>query len=190
MMQPLFSKIVASGMMAIDLRYLRFSAALAAAAIGAFVVTLWATQPRSPPASAGDARSDGEKLASYRISSTTDLIEAVVAAGLATSPQMRANIDGITRVSESDVSIKGWLADVEGDATPLVVLVYVGGKLATRVQTHGERPDVTRALGLAFGTEKNVGFQASFGCRPGEQPIVIGLGADRRYIRIAAPRCP
>jgi hypothetical protein len=72
MMQPMFSKIVGSGMMAIDLRYLRFSAALAAAAIGAFVVTLWATQPRSPPASAGDARSDGEKLASYRISSTTE----------------------------------------------------------------------------------------------------------------------
>jgi hypothetical protein len=189
MMQPRFSKIVAPGMMAIDLGQLRFIAALVAAAIGGFVVTLWVTQPRTPTAPA-DVRADDEKLGSYKILNSGDLIEAAVGIGLASSFQLRANIDTMTRINEREVSISGWLADLEGDATPLAVLVFVGGKVASTVKTQGERTEITRALGLAFGAEKNVAFQAKFACRSGEEPIVAGVGADKKYVRIPSPRCP
>lgn len=40
--------------------------------------------------------------------------------------------------------------------------------MIAKTQTHGERPDVTKALGLAFGSDQNVSFSveiAWFGTR-------------------------
>jgi hypothetical protein len=57
-------------------------------------------------------------------------------------------------------------------------------------QTRGERPDVTKAMGLAFGAERNVGFEVNFGCRTGDHPIVIGLGSDKQYLSLSSAQCP
>ena len=97
---------------------------------------------------------------------------------------------GVSRVNDREVAVYGWLADPGGDAMPLKLLVFVGGKLAVATETQGERPDVARALALTQGAEKNVSFQVNFGCAPGQQPVMVGLGVGRQYIRIKSPSCP
>jgi len=163
---------------------------LAAVGIGSFALTLWATAPRTTSSGADDFRPDAERLASYSISSTPDLVEAVISLGFSRSQQMAANIDGMSRINDREVAVNGWLADPGGDATPLKLLVFVGGKLAAETETQGERPDVARALALMQGAEKNVKFQANFGCSPGQQPVIVGLGLGKQYIRVKSPPCP
>jgi hypothetical protein len=103
---------------------------------------------------------------------------------------MAGGLDGLTRINERDVSMTGWLADPQGDATPQQLLVYVSGALAVQGETKGERPDVANARGLAFGTEKNVAFALNFACSKGEKLIVVGLGSRNQYIPVASPPCP
>jgi hypothetical protein len=111
-------------------------------------------------------------------------------AGLKLSVDMVGTIDGCSRVNERDVAISGWLADPEGDSNPLKLIVFVGGSVAATMQTNGERPDVTRTIGLAFGTEKNVMFGVNFACSIGQQPVVVGLGIKRQYFPLPLPPCP
>jgi hypothetical protein len=54
----------------------------------------------------------------------------------------------------------------------------------------GERPDVTNALHLGFGAEKNVSFSLKVSCRPGDQPVVVGVGERKQYIPIQSNKCP
>ena len=103
---------------------------------------------------------------------------------------MAANIDGMSRINDREVAAHGWLADPGGDATPLKLLVFVAGKLAVATETQGERPDVARELALTQGAEKNVSFQANFGCAPGQQPVIIGLGLGKSYVSLKSPPCP
>ncbi len=84
----------------------------------------------------------------------------------------------------------GWLADKEGYAIPLEVVVFTRDGKTASIRTAGERADVTRQLNLGFGAEKNVSFQLIFACAPGEQPLVIGLGTKGQYTALIAPRCP
>jgi hypothetical protein len=163
---------------------------LAAVAIGSFWLTLWMTDPRTASSDSDNFRSDAERLASYDISSTSDLIQAAVSLGYSRSPQMAANIEGMNRINDREVAAQGWLADPGGDATPLKLLVFVAGKLAASTETQGERPDVARALALTQGAEKNVSFRANFLCSPGQQPVIIGLGLGKQYFRIKSPPCP
>lgn len=163
---------------------------LAAIAIGSFGLTLWATAPRTTSSGSEDFRSDAERLASYSISGTSDLVEAVISLGYSRSPQMAANIDGMSRINDREVAVNGWLADPGGDATPLKLLVFVAGKLAAATETQGERPDVARAHALTQGAEKNVSFQTKFGCSPGQQPVIVGLGLGKQYTRVKSPPCP
>ena len=157
--------------------------------LGSFLGTLWLTGTATPP-SATDERSAAEQLASRSISNRSDLIEAAVAAGLHSSTRIKGGVDSTTRVNDREVTINGWLADPEGDATPVAVLVFVAGKNVAATRTRGERPDLTKALGLAFGAEENVAFAVSFGCPTGERPIVVGLGSDKQYLPIVSPPCP
>ena len=103
---------------------------------------------------------------------------------------MAASVDRMIRINDREVAAHGWLADPGGDATPLKLLVFVGGKLAVATETQGERPDVARALALTQGAEKNVSFQANFACAPGQQPVIVGLGLGKQYIRVKSPPCP
>jgi hypothetical protein len=151
--------------------------------LGSFFLTLWLTEPE-------DLRPAIERLATLRVSNDSELAEATVAVGLRLSPRMKGNIDRVSRTNNRDVTMAGWLADPEGDGTPLDVVVFVAGTMVARTATNGERPDVTQAVGLAFGVEKNVSFQVSFTCGAGEQPVVAGLGAEKQYFPLVSPRCP
>lgn len=96
----------------------------------------------------------------------------------------------MSRTNNLDVTMAGWLADLEGDGTPLDVVVFVAGVMVARTATKGERPDVTQAFGLGLGAEKNVYFQVSFRCGPGEPPVVAGLGRARQYLPLVSRPCP
>jgi len=74
---------------------------------------------------------------------------------------MRGNVDNLRRFDHQHVIIDGWLADPQGNASPLSLVIFVAGNKAALTRTRGERPDVTKALGLEFGAEKNVAFQIS-----------------------------
>ena len=84
----------------------------------------------------------------------------------------------------------GWLADTEGNATPLHILVFIEGAMVATAETKGERPDVTAAIGLGFGAEKNVAFSFNFNCGPGVQPVVVGVGEKGQYIPLESKKCP
>ena len=84
----------------------------------------------------------------------------------------------------------GWLADPEGNETPLHILVFIQGAMVATAQTNGERPDVTKAIGLGFGAEKNVAFSFKFNCGSGVQPIVAGVGAKGQYMQLQSKKCP
>ena len=166
-----------------------FVGASVALFLGGFFGTLWLTGKATPPATT-DPLAAAQQLGGRNISNRSDLIEAASAAGLHASTQLKGHVDSLTRVNDREVTVAGWLADAEGDGTPLAVLVFVSGKKVVAIQTQGERPDVTKVLGLAFGAEKNVSFAASFACRTGEAPIIVGIGSERQYLLMASPQCP
>ena len=157
--------------------------------LGSLVFTPWFTESASRPDTANEI-SDAERLASYSISRRTDLIEAVVAIGMHKSTYMRGNIDSLRRVDDQHAIMDGWLADLHGSPNPLSFVVFVGGKKAAVAQTSGERPDVTKAFSLAFGANKNVGFQVRFRCPSGDQPFIVGVSQDREYVQLTSPPCP
>jgi hypothetical protein len=171
-------------------RWLTRIVIFAAVGIGSFWLTLWATAPTTTSSAPEDFRSDAERLASYDISSESQLIETAIWLGLSRGRQMDGNVDAISRINDREVAIRGWLADSGGDATPLKLLVFVAGKLAAATETKGERPDVTRALALDQGAEKNVSFQVSFNCSASQQLVVVGLGPGKQFFRFKSPPCP
>jgi hypothetical protein len=163
---------------------------LLAMLIGSFFVTLRLIDTGPLSVTAHDDRSDAERLASRSIFDRADLIEAAVGAGLHSSAEMRGVMEEISRIDDGHVIIRGWLADPASEGASLTVVVFVAGKKAATTQTLGERPDVTNALKLAFGAEKNVGFQVSFNCPTGDHVIIVGLGTDKQYFYLTSTRCP
>jgi hypothetical protein len=158
--------------------------------LGSFFLTLWLTKPGAPPDTAAE-RPAADQLAGHAIANASDLLEAAKEVGLHySSNRMQGLIESMSRVDEREVKIGGWLADPQADATPLTLLVFLGGKRVAATETRGERPDVTNKLGLAFGSERNVAFSVSFGCRPGDQAIVVGLGRDSQFLALSLPACP
>ena len=159
---------------------------------GSFFLTLWLTEPDTTagPPNAAASRSDTERLATQRISNYSELPNAAANAGLRFSQQLKGVIDGINRMNEREVDIGGWLADTEGDATPLHILIFIGGAMVATAETKGERPDVTTAIGLGFGAEKNVAFSFNFNCGSGVQPVVVGVGEKGQYIPLESKKCP
>ena len=62
--------------------------------------------------------------------------------------------------------------------------------MVATTQTKGERPDVTQALHLGFGSEKNVVFSVKFSCRPGDQLVIVGIAKAKQYIPLKSGPCP
>jgi hypothetical protein len=153
--------------------------------LASFLGTLWLTRGPVPT----DSRSAAEQLASHSISHRSDLIDAAVGSGLHASSSMKGNVDVMTRVNDREVTIQGWLADPVGDAASMAI-IFVGGKHVASARTQDERPDVTKALGLAFGAEKNVAFTVTFECPAGARPFIVGLGSDNQYVAVSSPPCP
>ena len=173
-----------------SMRKAAFAGLLLAALIGSFFATLWVLDTRAPTDTAGADQSDAGRLASATIFDRADLIEAAVRVGLHSSASMRGVVDAISRINDSEVAISGWLADTGGEGEPLNVLVFAAGKHAGMTQTRGERPDVTQALRLASGAEKNVAYELSLSCRAGDHLVIVGVGSDKQYTYLSSPRCP
>ena len=179
MLPPKGSNCVADCLM----RRLIFVGILAVVLLGSFFLTLWLTVPK-------DTRSAREQLADRKVSDYSELSRVASDIGLMVSQRLQGGLDGATRSSERDVRYWGWLADPNGDATPLNIVVFVAGRAVATAQTKGERADVTRSLGLAFGAEKNVAFEVNFNCRTREVPVVVGLGRGKQYFPFLAHPCP
>jgi hypothetical protein len=137
---------------------------------------------------APDSPSPAELLAAYPISNGSDLAQAAHLADLIPSQRLSGYVDVIRRIDEQNVDLLGWAAD--GRGTALEVLVFVARHLVATRQTAGERPDVTAALHLGFGANKNLAFSANFTCQRGDQPLVVVLGKERDYINLQSAPCP
>src|SRR4029450_9394470 len=150
------------------MRRLIFVGILAVVLLGSFFLTLWLTD-----ISPQDTRSHTEQLADRKVSDYSDLSRVAWDIGLTLSRRIRGVFEGATRSNERDVRYWGWLADPDGDATPLniarcgggrpsppgaptplTIVVFAAGRAVPTAQTKGERADVTGSLGLAFGAEK------------------------------------
>jgi hypothetical protein len=160
-----------------------------AASVAVFFLTLRLFDPTRPgtPLNSGAAT---DRLATQTIPSLAELPTVASEAGLKFARSMHGHTDVLSRINKREVMMGGWIADLDGDATPNELFVFVGGALRARTKTAGERPDVQQALNLYFGTEKNVGFQVAFACGPGEQPVAVALGKDDRYFGLNTPHCP
>jgi hypothetical protein len=159
--------------------------------LGSLFLTLHLLDSRAPRTPLG---STGEppitRLARQTIATSAELPTVASQVGLKFARSMHGHTDVFNRINEREVIMGGWIADLDGDATPNELLVFVGGALRARTKTAGERPDVQQALNLYFGTEKNIGFQVTFACVPGEQPVAVALGKDDRYFGLNTPHCP
>jgi hypothetical protein len=152
----------------------------AAVLFGSFFITLWLTEPESRP----------ERLEDQRISNYSDLSNAAQNVGLRLSVQMQGVVDAISRINEREVKIVGWLADPQGNSTPLELFVFIDGSMAAATQTKGERPDVANAINLSHGAEKNIAFALTFNCRPGGRPVFVGVEGRKQYIPLQSKECP
>jgi hypothetical protein len=157
--------------------------------LASFWITLQALDYWSRPVTT-DYRPVAERLADRRVSTLSELASAAQDVGLQPSRRIKGHVDVLRRVSDREVTIAGWLADLEGDGTSLNVLLYAGGPAAMMAQTKGERPDVTQALSLNFGAEKNVSFSINFSCKLGEQLIVVGINPATEYTIVDSKKCP
>jgi hypothetical protein len=147
---------------------------------GSFFSTLWLTEPEAAP----------QRLEDQRISYYSDLPTASQNAGLRYSEQMKGNVEGFSRINEREVKVSGWVADPLGDSTPSKMLVFLNGSLVASGQTSGERPDIIQALHLSHGAEKNLAFSLAFNCRPGDRPVVLGVGGRKQYVLLVTKTCP
>ena len=146
--------------------------------IASFFGTLWLTEPEAAP----------QRLEDQRISSYSDLPTASHNAGLRYSEQMRWSVDEFSRVNEREVKVGGWVVDPRGDSTPSKMFVFLNGSLVASGQTSGERPDLMRALNLRH--DQNLAFSLAFNCRPGDKPVVLGVGGRKQYVLLQTKTCP
>ena len=99
---------------------------LLAVLLGSFFLALWQLDDgRNDPLDSTDARSGSERLAGERVTDYSELRRLAGKAGLKLSMNMIGTIEGYSRLNERDVAISGWLADPEGDSSPLNVMVFV-----------------------------------------------------------------
>jgi hypothetical protein len=152
----------------------------AAVLFSSFFITLWLTEPEAPP----------ERLEDQRISNYSDLSNAAQNVGLRLSVQMQGVVDAISRINEREVKIVGWLADPQGNSTPLELFVFMDGSMVAAAQTKGERPDVANAINLSHGAEKNIAYSLTFKCRPGGRPVFVGVEGRKQYIALESKECP
>lgn len=161
---------------------------LATLLAGSFGLTLWLTAP-GRPLSADHASTPAERLATYPVTTEYALHHDAAALGLQISPALTGFVDSLERLDRDTVSVKGWLADRTGDGAPLYILAFAGGKFAASAQTHGQRPDVTKALGLTGKTAQNIAYAMTFRCELGSLPILVGVSGDR-YTQLTVKPCP
>ena len=101
---------------------------------------------------------------------------------------MKGSVNGFSRINEREVKVGGWVADPLGDSTPLKVFVFLNGSLVASGQTGGEHPELMNALHLSHS--ENLVFSLAFNCRPGDKPVVLGVGGRKQYVLLQTKECP
>ena len=159
-------------------------AGASAAALG-FAVVLWLTAPITPSLAPGVSI-----LENATVSDARSLMAAVQTAGIRGSPDVKGAIDEIKRLDGERVAIKGWVVDGTASGSSLTVLAFAGGTHVLTAMTSGERPDVAKIFGLSDAGARNVAFQGTFRCSPGESLIVVAVTPDRMYGQFRSLACP
>ncbi len=153
-----------------------------AAALG-FVVVMWLTGPvTAPPAIV--------ILASANVSDAAALMAAVQTAGLRGAPDVKGAIEGLKRIDKERVAIKGWAVDRTASGTPLTIIAFADGAHVLTTATNGPRKDVAQMYGLSDAAARNVSFETSFTCNPGQDLIVVAITADNTYSQFRSLACP
>jgi hypothetical protein len=155
----------------------------ACAAALAFAVVLWLTSPVTPPPGVAI-------LASATVSDATSLMGAVQTAGLRGTPDVKGEIESIRRFDNERVTIKGWAVDKTGSSTQLTVIAFAGGTHVLTTVTNGPRKDIAQMFALSDAGARNVSFEASFACSPGQNLLVVAVSYDHTYSQFRSLSCP
>lgn len=97
------------------------------ALVGSFLTTFWFTAP-------GTSNSPLTALASSEVTDD-NLSEAAISAGLVTSRTLKGWIDEVSRLSPSQVKIRGWSIDTNEQGMPVTILAFSDGKNVLQTQT-------------------------------------------------------
>jgi hypothetical protein len=149
----------------------------------AFTVVLWLTGPLPPPPGVSI-------LASATVSDATSLMAAVQTAGLRGAPDVKGAIESITRIDDERVTIKGWAVDKSGSSPQLTIIAFAGGTHALTTVTNGPRKDIAQMFALSGAGARNVSFEASFACGPGQNLLVVAVSYDHTYSQFRSLACP
>jgi hypothetical protein len=153
-----------------------------AAALG-FAVVMWLTGPvAAPPAVA--------ILASATIPDATALMAAVQTAGLRGAPDVKGAIEGLKRIDNERVTINGWAVDRTASSRQLTIIAFAGGPHVLTTVTSGPRKDVAQMFGLSDAAARNVSFETTFICNPGQNLVVVAVTAENTYSQFRSLACP
>jgi hypothetical protein len=144
---------------------------------------LWLTSPAAPPPGIGI-------LTSASVSDPTTLMAAVQTAGLRGTPDLKGAIEGIKRIDNERVTIKGWAVDKTASNSWLTIIAFAGGPHVLTTMTNGARKDVAQMFGLSDAAAGNVSFEATFKCDKGETLMVVAVASDRTYSQFRSLACP
>jgi hypothetical protein len=155
----------------------------ACAAALAFAVVLWLTGPVAPPPGVA-------VLAGATVSDATSLMAAVQTAGLRGTPDVKGEIDWIRRIDNERVAIKGWAVDKTGSSSQLTIIAFAGGTHVLTTATDGPRNDIAQMFALSGAGARNVSFEASFACSPGQTLFIVAVSYDHTYSQFRSLACP
>ena len=115
---------------------------------------------------------------------------AVQTAGLRGAPDVKGAIEGLKRIDKDRVAIKGWAVDRTASSTQLTIIAFAGGTHVLTATTSGPRKDVAQMFGLSDAPARNLLFEATFTCNPGQNLIVVAVTADNTYSQFRSLACP
>jgi hypothetical protein len=115
---------------------------------------------------------------------------AVQTAGLRGTPDVKGEIESIRRFDNERVTIKGWAVDKTGSSTQLTIIAFAGGTHVLTTVTNGPRKDIAQMFALSGAGARNVSFEASFACSPGQNLLVVAVSYDHTYSQFRSLACP
>jgi hypothetical protein len=115
---------------------------------------------------------------------------AVQTAGLRGTPDIRGAIEALKRIDNERVTLKGWAVDKTASNSLLTIMGFAGGPHVLTTATSGPRKDVAQTFGLSDATARNVSFEATFTCGPGQNLVVVAVTTDGTYSQFRSLVCP
>ena len=115
---------------------------------------------------------------------------AVQTAGLRGTPDVKGAIDGLKRIDNARVTIRGWAVNKTASSSSLTIMAFAGGPHVLTTPTNGPRKDVAQMFGLSDAAARNVSFEATFPCGPSQNLVVVAITADGTYSQFGSLVCP